>query len=369
MAQKHLVCTIIGLGLIGGSIAKAIRKYHPDADIRGYNRSPENIRLALEDRVIDYAMQDVTDRIGESDYIFLCSPVGINIENIKKILPHLSKDCILTDVGSVKGDIHKEIERLNLTDRFIGGHPMAGSEKTGYTNSSERLLENAYYILTPGKHIPEKRYEEFFRFIQSLHALPVRADDQKHDYATAAVSHVPHLIAATLVKLVEENDSSDQFMKLIAAGGFKDITRVASSSPTMWEHICRSNRENILILLKKYIHQLETLSNDLENQDFQKIYELFETAGAYRNSLSDKASGPIQKTFQLYLDVPDEAGAIARVASLLAEHEISIKNIGITHNREHTEGVLYIVFYDENSLNTAIPVLTNGQNHYTVYSR
>lgn len=369
MAEKHLTCTIIGLGLIGGSIAKAIRKYHPDTDIRGYNRSPENIRLALEDNVIDYAMQDVTDHIDESDYIFLCSPVGINIANIKKMLPYLPKDCILTDVGSVKGDIHQEIEHLGLTDRFIGGHPMAGSEKTGYVHSSDRLLENAYYILTPGNLLPEQRYEEFFQFIESLHALPIRSDDKKHDYATAAISHVPHLIAAALVKLVEENDSPDQFMKLIAAGGFKDITRIASSSPTMWEHICRSNQEQILILLQKYIDQLDGISKDIREKDFQKIYDLFETAGAYRNSLNDKASGPIQKTFQLYLDVPDEAGAIARVATLLAAHNISIKNIGITHNREHSEGVLYIVFYDELSLQAAIPVLQSDQNHYTIYER
>lgn len=369
MAEKHLTCTIIGLGLIGGSIAKAIKKYHPDTDIRGYNRSPENIRLALEDKVIDYAMQDVTDHIDESDYIFLCSPVGINIANIRKMLPYLPKDCILTDVGSVKGDIHQEIEHLGLSDRFIGGHPMAGSEKTGYAHSSDRLLENAYYILTPGSLLPENRYEEFFQFIESLHALPIRSDDKKHDYATAAISHVPHLIAAALVKLVEENDSPDQFMKLIAAGGFKDITRIASSSPTMWEHICRSNQEQILILLKKYIDQLEGISKDIQGKDFQKIYDLFETAGAYRNSLNDKASGPIQKTFQLYLDVPDEAGAIARVATLLADHNISIKNIGITHNREHSEGVLYIIFYDEISLQAAIPVLKSDQNHYTIYER
>lgn len=367
MGKKHLTCTVIGLGLIGGSIAKAIKKYHPDADIRGYNRSPKNLRLALEDNVIGYAMRDVSDRIEESDYIFLCSPVGINVANLEKMLPHLSKDCIVTDVGSVKGDIHKEIERLGIADRFIGGHPMAGSEKTGYIHSSYSLLENAYYILTPGNRLPEERYEEFFRFIESLHALPIRSDDKKHDHATAAISHVPHLIAAALVKLIEENDSPDQFMKLIAAGGFKDITRIASSSPTMWEHICRSNQEQIMILLGKYIQQLENISEDIKNHDFQKIYDLFETAGAYRNSLNDKASGPIQKTFRLYLDVPDEAGAIARVATILADHDISIKNIGINHNREHSEGVLDIVFYDEVSLQAAVPVLTSGENHYTVY--
>ncbi len=368
MAEKQLTCTIIGLGLIGGSIAKAIRKYHPDARIRGYNRSPESIRLALEDKVIDYAMRDVTDHIEDSDYIFLCSPVGINIENLKRMLPYLPENCVLTDVGSVKGDIHREIEHLNLADRFIGGHPMAGSEKTGYSHSSDMLLENAYYILTPGSLVPNQRYEDFFQFIASLHALPIRSDYEKHDHATAAISHVPHLIAAALVRLVEENDTPDQFMKLIAAGGFKDITRIASSSPTMWEHICRSNQEQILLLLNKYIDQLKEISDEIRNEDFQKIYDLFETAGTYRNSLNDKSSGPIQKAFQLYLDVPDEAGAIARVATILAEHGISIKNIGITHNREHSEGVLYIVFYDEASLQAAIPVLTGDPNHYTVYS-
>lgn len=367
METKHLTCTIIGLGLIGGSIAKAIRKYHPDTVIYGYNRSQENVRLALQDKVIDYAMKDVTDRINESDYIFLCSPVGINVDNINKMLPFLSENCILTDVGSVKGDIHKEIELLGLSNRFIGGHPMAGSEKTGYVHSSETILENAYYILTPGNRVPDSRYEEFYNFIASLHALPVKCDYEKHDYSTAAISHVPHLIAAALVELVEKNDSSDCFMKMIAAGGFKDITRIASSSPTMWEHICRSNREQIMILLEKYIKDLQIIQNNIENENFQEIYDLFETAGTYRNSINDRSSGPISKEFRLYLDLPDEAGAIAKVASILAGYDISIKNIGITHNREHSEGVLYIVFYDEASLQAAVPILSGEEYRYTIY--
>ena len=367
MAEKKLTCTIIGLGLIGGSIAKAIRRYHPEVTINAYNRSPENIRLALNEHVIDYAMTSVTDRIEKSDYIFLCSPVGINVDNLEKMLPFLSADCILTDVGSVKGDIHKEVERLGLTDRFIGGHPMAGSEKTGYANASETLLENAYYILTPERLVPEERYEAFYEFIASLHAIPVRADVRKHDYSTAAISHVPHLIAAALVKLVEKNDSTDHFMKMIAAGGFKDITRIASSSPTMWEHICRSNQEQILILLKEYINELQEIYAEIDQQDFQKIYELFETAGNYRNGIDNRVSGPLQKAFQLYLDLPDEAGAIAKVAAILADNQISIKNIGITHNREHSQGVLYIAFYDAVSLQAAIPVLTSDKYNYTVY--
>lgn len=366
-SNKNMVCSIIGLGLIGGSIAKAIHKFHPDITIHAYNRSPQNTGLAMEENVIQYIMKDVTDGISESDCIFLCSPVGINVSNLVQMKPHLKKGCIITDVGSVKGDIHKEIIKLGLTEYFIGGHPMAGSEKTGYQFSSAELLENAYYILTPGENISKEKYDFFFDFIASLHALPIASDYRKHDHATAAISHVPHLIAATLVELVEQNDSEDHFMKMIAAGGFKDITRIASSSPTMWEHICRSNCDEINALLSKYIEQLESIHTSIENNDFDAIYKLFEVAGAYRNSINDHTSGPIHVSHKLYLDLPDKAGAIATVATILAKHQINIKNIGITHNREHVNGVLYIEFYDEKSMKTAIPILSGNEYQYTIY--
>ena len=201
--------------------------------------------------------------------------------------------------------------------------------------------------------------------LSTLHALVIRTDCQKHDYSAAAISHVPHLIAAALVKLVMEHDSKDSFMKTIAAGGFKDITRIASSSPTMWQHICESNTENISLLLTDYILMLQDIQSALNNNTFSDIYDLFAQSGNYRNSINDRTKGSILKDFHLYLDIRDETGAIAKIATLLADHKINIKNIGITHNRELGEGVLYIAFYDEIALQDSIPLLK--KEGYTLF--
>ena len=144
----------IGLGLIGGSIAKAIRKYHPDYHILAYNRSKEALASAISTGIIDGVCEEMKDpRFGSCDYVFLCAPVEINLECLAYLKEIRQPGCIITDVGSVKGIIHQKVDELGMTDCFIGGHPMAGSEKTGFDHSNERILENAYYILTPGGEV------------------------------------------------------------------------------------------------------------------------------------------------------------------------------------------------------------------------
>ena len=144
---------------------------------------------------------------------------------------------ILTDVSSTKGLIHREIENNNLSDHFIGGHPMTGSEKTGYIHSSATLLENAYYVITPSANISKEKQKEFVELITNMHALPILLEDVQHDNITAAISHLPHIIAACLVNLIQKSDDEQEHMHALSAGGFKDITRIASSSSTMWENI------------------------------------------------------------------------------------------------------------------------------------
>ena len=150
---------------------------------------------------------------------------------------------LITDVGSTKQGIHQEIIRQELTHCFVGGHPMAGSEKTGFDHSNERILENAYYILTPTRTVSPKKVEEFEKFVASIGAVPLILDYKKHDFSVGSISHLPTVIASTLVNLVKNLDDSDETLRTIAAGGFKDITRVASSDPTMWENICVANRK------------------------------------------------------------------------------------------------------------------------------
>lgn len=361
--KQQLTIGFLSLGLIGGSIAKAIRKYHPDYTLLAYNRSKDALKEAMEDGIIDFAMDSPCHRIEECDIIFLCAPIVCNLEYLKLIKENIKPEAIVTDVGSVKTNIHEKVSELSMDSVFIGGHPMAGSEKTGYSNASASILENSYYILTPTAETTDEKMQFMEEFIASLKTIPIRSDYHTHDYATAAISHVPHLIAASLVELVEENDSPDQFMKLIAAGGFKDITRIASSSPVMWQHICQSNDTNIIRLLSLYEAQLEEVKQALVTKNYDYIGDLFQKSGSYRNSLNDNGKSSISKNYQLYMDINDETGAIAKVAGCLAKENINIKNIGITHNREHQEGVLYIVFYDETSVKNAIPILQESGYH------
>jgi len=357
----------VGLGLIGGSIAKAIKEFHPEIQIMAYMRSTDTLIEAANEGTVDIACTAVDAQFAACDYIFLCAPVSTNAMYLER-LKHVIKDtCILTDVGSTKTDIHEKVIELGLEEHFIGGHPMAGSEKTGYANSKRILIENAYYIITPSAKVPQEAVDEFVPFVASLKSLPLVLDYRQHDFITASVSHLPHLIASSLVNLVHSLDGEEELMKRIAAGGFKDITRIASSSPEMWEQICMTNSSNIIKVLDRYMEQLTELKNQLEQKDAEKLYSFFESSRDYRNSIPDSSAGPIKKMYAFYCDMVDEAGGIATLATILATNGISLKNIGIIHNREFEEAVLKVELYDEASYDKAVAFLRKYR--YTIYER
>ena len=355
----------IGLGLIGGSIARALKKYYPDVQILAHTRSRHTTEYALEHGIIDEICDTVDERYCKCDYIFLCAPVECNASYLGLLKPYLKKGCILTDVGSTKTNIHKKVEELGLEEYFIGGHPMAGSEKTGIENAKALLLENAYYVLTPAAKVTGEMVERYRDLVASLKAIPLILTYEKHDYVTAAISHLPHIIASSLVNLVKDCDYEDGTMKKVAAGGFKDITRIASSSPEMWEQICMTNSENILKVLNDYIRNLEDIRGALEQKNGSAIHTLFRESRDYRNSFSDLSAGPIKKSHRLYCDLVDEAGGIAILSTILASRGITIKNIGIVHNREFEDAVLMVEFYDAESKVCAVEELRRYR--YTIY--
>ncbi len=361
----------IGFGLIGGSIARSLKKIHKDYYLFAYDyhkdRPSSDLQAALKDSVLDAVASSLEDHFPECDLLFLCAPVLSNIEYLRQLKPILKSSCILTDVGSVKGNIHTAAEQLGLTSQFIGGHPMTGSEKTGYLNSYALLLENAYYILTPAKDVPEDKVGFLHQLVKQMGSIPILLDAYEHDEITAAISHVPHIIAAQLVNLIRDSDDEAEKMRSLAAGGFKDITRIASSSPVMWQNICLTNAADIKKLLDRYIASLQEASGALKERDGDYLYRMFDTAGEYRSSIPNKTIGLMKKMFEIYLDIVDEAGAIATIATLLASNQISIKNIGIIHNREFEEGVLRIEFYEEAAQIKAVTLLE--RYNYRIYER
>lgn len=364
--MKHKI-GFVGLGLIGGSIAKAIRQYYPEYEIVAFDKNKETLALATQESIIDVAATTIDDNFNHCNYIFLCTPVSFNTAYLKQLTNYLHEDCILTDVGSVKSSIHKEVESLGIEEYFIGGHPMAGSEKSGFINSKAMLIENAYYVLTPTRKVSQEKTDAYVKFVESLRSIPIILDYQEHDYATGTISHLPHIIASTLVNFVRDTDTKNELMKNLAAGGFKDITRIASSSPTMWQHICLKNKENISHILGEYIHSLEKAKMLIDQEDEHALYNMFDSSRNYRNSIPDVSAGPIKKTFAVYCDIIDEAGGIAAIATILASNNLNIKNIGIVNNREFEEGVLRIEFYDEGSSKKAAELLQKFR--YIVYER
>lgn len=365
--MKTLTYGFIGLGLIGGSIAKAIKNRLPSSRLIAYDINQASLDLALEEQIIDKICPSIDASFNDCDYLFLCAPVSYNDDNLLTLKPYLSPDTILTDVGSVKTGIHRHIEALGLSSQFIGGHPMAGSERFGYQNSKASLLENAYYILTPSETVPREKVTAYQGLVSSIGAIPLVLSYDQHDYVTAAISHLPHVIAASLVNVIKSCDSKDGIMKMIAAGGFKDITRIASSSPAMWQQICLTNTDYISGLLKTYIAYLTAISSYIDNQDAEALYRFFDTARTYRDSFTNSSNGPIKAEHVLTVDIADKPGAIATIATLLAEHEVSIKNIGINHNRELAEGALRIEFYDKKAAEAAVRLLT--ENQYRIHTR
>ena len=357
----------IGLGLIGGSIARAIREKLPQSYIIAYDINQSALDAALCDGVINVAAPSIDKTFSPCDYLFLCAPVQKNDDNLRMIKNIISGDCLLTDVGSVKTGIHEAIESMGLGSQFIGGHPMAGSERVGYVNSKAILLENAYYILTPTPTVPRGKLDAYRELVSTLGAIPLILDYRQHDYVTAAISHLPHVIASALVNLVEASDSEDGIMKMVAAGGFKDITRIASSSPVMWQQICLTNTENISKLMTDYINALCSIRQKLDSKDEAALHDFFDSARIYRDSFINTSSGPIKRDYALQIDIDDKPGALAAVATILAANDISIKNIGISHNRESEGGVLRVEFYDEETITMTKKILNS--HGYTVYER
>lgn len=291
--MRKLKIGFIGFGLIGGSIAKALRIKHISDDITAYDyyvtrndgsRNP-NLLQALNDKTLDNittSLEDFKDR----DIIYLCAPVKTNVSYLEKLKNIVNDSCIITDVGSVKGDIHTAATELDMNLNFVGGHPMAGSEKTGYSNSCAAIIENAYYIITSDSSTPKEKIETLKKVTSSIGSLPISVDYHKHDEYVAAISHVPHIVAVSLVNMVRENDD-DGVMKLIAAGGFKDITRIGSSSPEMWENICLNNKTAILDYLEKFRDKIDLAYEYISNNDGESIKNIFESSKNYRDSIGN----------------------------------------------------------------------------------
>ncbi|MHB1485800.1 MAG: prephenate dehydrogenase [Saccharofermentanales bacterium] len=334
---------IIGLGLIGGSIARALTRKVGVGSIMAVDLDEASLKKALSDgNITSYVFQ--TSDLKECDIIYLCVPVSC----IYPLIDELSVwfKGIVTDISSTKHGIVSYVAGHYPGMRFIGGHPMAGSEKVGYAASNENLFENAPYILCavkPENDCPDDSYYNDFRVVRDLaarmSAIPIEMDSKEHDEAVGLISHLPHIVAYSLVNAVRAK--GDERLRLIAAGGFRDITRIASSDPEIWTDILCNSGDTIAELLDDYIGMLNETKEALQKQDRKKLYELFSQAKIYRDQLP-VASNSNNQPVQLWVEVDDKPGMIGQIAVLFGDKGINIKNMNIQNNRAYEGGSLRI---------------------------
>jgi len=276
--------TIVGVGLIGGSFAKGIKKLGLANEIVGFGKNETNLKKAVDLNVVDSYTTDIKQAVSQSDLVFLAVPLGAMKTVMQDMKPFLSDKTIITDGGSAKSSVilsaHEVFGKLPIN--FVPGHPIAGKEKSGVTAADESLYIDHRVILTPTNQTSDASLNVVKKLWLALGANVETMQPQQHDEIFAATSHLPHLLAFALVDLLNEhNELGDVFQ--YTAGGFRDFTRIASSDAVMWRDIAMYNSEAIVKWLKNYGMAIEELTGLVESKDSNQLYTLFDEAKKARD--------------------------------------------------------------------------------------
>ncbi|MEI3604738.1 prephenate dehydrogenase [Pseudogracilibacillus sp. SE30717A] len=365
MKRKILVA---GLGLIGGSLALAMKK-SPENHILGFDLQKETLQIALEEQIIDESYTNFEEAVKQAKIVILAAPISETIKLMKKMdTIELNHDIILSDVSSVKGSILQAAnEMINNRITFIGGHPMAGSHKAGIQAAKGHLFENAIYVLTPTTSCSNGKIEVLKEVLKETKSNFLILNPEEHDEMTSVISHFPHLIASSLVHQAKKWEQMHQYLPELAAGGFRDITRIASSNPKMWQDIFQHNGEQMSRLLQDWINEMVTLKEFLDKNNKEEMIVYLDQAKKYRDGLGEKTTrGALPSFYDVYVDVKDQPGAIASVVQLLADEEISIRNIRILEIRDSINGALRLSVTNQKDQQRAYNVLKNNNYDVTI---
>ena len=361
---------IAGLGLIGASMALGIKRDHPDYEILGYNRSQASRDIALKEGMIDRATDDFASFAPLADIIILSLPIKQTISFIKELANlDLKEGVIISDAGSTKSAIVDAAENYlaGKSIRFVGAHPMAGSHKTGAASADVNLFENAYYIFTPSSLTGQDTLEEMKDLLSGLHARFIEIDAKEHDRVTSQISHFPHILASTLVEQAVAYGEEHEMTRRFAAGGFRDMTRIAESEPGMWTSILLSNPQAILERIADFKERLDQVAETIQADNEEAIWSFFQEGRRHRKEMQIHQRAGRDSAYDLFIDVPDKEGVILEILQLL--QGISLVNIHINEeNREDIHGILQLTFKNAEDQERAQALISQATS-YTVLAR
>jgi prephenate dehydrogenase len=321
--------TIIGTGLIGGSVGIALRK-------QGWRVAAVDVDAEVATEAIRVGAADESGFDDGCELVVIAAPVGaipaLAIDALART------DAVVTDVGSTKAEICQAVDN----DRFVGGHPMAGSEQDGIAGAREDLFSGAMWVLTPLESTDERAFATVRSVVRSIGAETLALPPSVHDDLVAQVSHVPHLTAATLMNLADDSSVEHRALLRLAAGGFRDMTRISAGRPAIWPDICVANGAAIVDGLDQLIAALSTVRGLVAEGDRDGILDLLSRARSARVNLP-VGFGPADDLVEVAITIPDRPGEIAAIANLAAELDVNIFDLEISHSGEGREGVMLVV--------------------------
>jgi prephenate dehydrogenase len=320
---------VIGLGVIGGSIGYALRErgWH----VTGDDIADDRVQVALERGAISASGLDP-----DAEITFVATPVSSLSDQVKRALAETSG--LVTDVGSVKSSVAASIDDA----RFVGGHPMAGSELEGLDGADGSMFEGAVWVLTPTPGTADATFSAVARAVAELGADVVALAPDRHDQVVAVISHVPHLTAATLMGLASDRAEEHAALLRLAAGGFRDMTRIASGHPAIWLDICAENRPAIIAGLDGLIDGLTGMRDVVANDDRAGLFDRLQRARDARTNLPSRVNQPSELA-EMRIPIPDRPGAAAEVFTLAAELGVNIDSFEVVHSVEGNRGVMVVL--------------------------
>lgn len=299
MTIKHI--TIIGLGLLGGSVGRAVKKYAPDIYITGYDTNELSVKRALEIGFIDISADDLPTSVQKADMVIIATPLGVFSVVVSEVLPNMRHGAILTDTGSVKQaviDLIMPLLSLNPSVHFVPAHPIAGTEKSGVEAGFADLFRNRMFVITPLEETDKNAIELVKQFWETLGTRVEIMDAKHHDMVFAIVSHIPHLIAYNIVGTANHLEKvSEQEVISYSASGFRDFTRLASSDPIVWRDVFLNNREAVLEMLSRFIEDLFDVQRAIRYKDGDKLLELFSRTRNIRQKIIEAGQESSKENF------------------------------------------------------------------------
>jgi prephenate dehydrogenase len=320
---------LVGTGLIGGSIGLALRA-------RGWHVTGRDQDQRSAERALELGALDALGDDPDAELTVVATPVGAIAAEVRAALEHTTG--LVTDVGSVKGPLVP----LMADPRYVGGHPMAGSEQEGVDGARADLFEGATWVLTPVSTTDDQALARIRSIVSSLGAEAVSIPPDRHDEMVAIVSHVPHLTAATLMRLADERSAEHRSLLRLAAGGFRDMTRIAAGHPGIWPDICDENRAAILTELDRLTEALDRVRDVVAARDRDGLVDLLEQARSARTALPARFGRP-DELVEVRVPIPDRKGELARIFTRATELDVSVADVEIAHSAESQEGVLILL--------------------------